>query len=461
MRNRLLFLLVLVRAAALGGGQVVLDGHFIAERWLVNAAVDPVSIDDMGMVMDHCEPVRDYALDEPYQWVKRVYHRIEPSENPDLASIGAGDVNSSLAQVIDAAIDSGGAYVHRHGLCTTIGRGRKHMGPGPITIKVDFAYNDTLGKLEQHIIGFGIVQVDGRQAYMYFPELRWMLKRYDVKTASGSIPLSRYFDEWMFVSHALEPPSDNGRRPRWFGGAFYEQQSEFDALTTLYILEHEITSRGVILRGKRSLRLTGYMPDSRAAIVHFTPAGAVERIEVKKGKITLLTANYLDGEPHGPFREFHPKGGLAQQGQFDHGLRTGAWVSWFENANIKSRRIYVDGRLHGQQRVYHDNGDLLLEYDMVNGEYEGKHRAFYRDGRMKSEGEMKGGFVSGEWKYSILISDTLKSFLNTHPELVAFPPSAWEDNYLDYRVTYAQTGKDDWTCVLRKCIEVIRPKQVW
>lgn len=59
-------------------------------------------------------------------------------------------------------------------------------------------------------------------------------------------------------------------------------------------------------------------------------------------------------------------------------------------------------------------------------------------------------FIIGEWTYCTRIDDALRTRMDERATLFSFPPSAWADNHITYRVTY-NYEQDGTGCLLRRC----------
>ena len=87
-------------------GQVI-DGAYPKMRIAINAQVDVLGeVPDEVFAMNNSEPMGDYALEEPWSWAKRVYFRIDPTENKELDAITDERGALSLADVVNAALDA-------------------------------------------------------------------------------------------------------------------------------------------------------------------------------------------------------------------------------------------------------------------------------------------------------------------------------------------------------------------
>ncbi len=64
--------------------------------------------------------------------------------------------------------------------------------------------------------------------------------------------------------------------------------------------------------------------------------------------------------------QYHPNGKKYIEGEFKNELRTGHWVSYYDDGKLWSEGGFVNGESHGKRTVYHPNGKKYYEgsFDM-------------------------------------------------------------------------------------------------
>lgn len=79
----------------------------------------------------------------------------------------------------------------------------------------------------------------------------------------------------------------------------------------------------------------------------------------KGGAIHHSTAGFSGEALHESYQKFFLNNQLAEQGQFNKGLKTGIWKSWFPNGKLQTVATWWDGSLKGNYLRYDDQGNLL------------------------------------------------------------------------------------------------------
>ncbi len=85
--------------------------------------------------------------------------------------------------------------------------------------------------------------------------------------------------------------------------------------------------------------------------------------------------------------QYHPNGAKSMEGPIKDGLRHGEWKSWYEDGNLWSVGIFVNGLRHGKGIVYHPNGKKFIQGAYINGERVGKWMWWDDEGRSITEVE--------------------------------------------------------------------------
>lgn len=88
---------------------------------------------------------------------------------------------------------------------------------------------------------------------------------------------------------------------------------------------------------------------------------------------------------HGKFSKFYANGQLAEQGEFDKGLKNGIWLTWYENGQLKTKLTYSKGVLDGKFSTYDQETDSLQTGKYQNGTAKLKIKKTPKPKREKAE----------------------------------------------------------------------------
>lgn len=114
----------------------------------------------------------------------------------------------------------------------------------------------------------------------------------------------------------------------------------------------------------------------------------------KGGRIHQSQGTYEGKRLHGPYSELNKDMSLRTKGTFKHGLKDGAWQTWYPNGYRQSNLTWKNGRLHGPYSLYADSGLL-------------KEKGMYRKGLLHGELRVieKDSLVLKRYKLGKLITD--------------------------------------------------------
>ena len=86
-----------------------------------------------------------------------------------------------------------------------------------------------------------------------------------------------------------------------------------------------------------------------------------------------------------------------EQGSFRNGEREGAWISYWDNGQLRSKGNWKNNKREGVWFNYVDNGTLDSEGNFTNGINEGTWAYYYRNGQLSYKGNWKNGKQDGAW----------------------------------------------------------------
>ncbi len=107
------------------------------------------------------------------------------------------------------------------------------------------------------------------------------------------------------------------------------------------------------------------------------------------------TTNKIDaaGKKQGKWILFgkHKPGGCYQptqkveEGKYTDNRKTGSWIEYFCNGNMKNKLTFQNGRPNGYAIMYHENGKISEEGNWVNNRWTGNYKLYYENGQVQHE----------------------------------------------------------------------------
>lgn len=76
-------------------------------------------------------------------------------------------------------------------------------------------------------------------------------------------------------------------------------------------------------------------------------------------------------------------------------IENGILKKYYDNGQLSSEAVYVDGTVNGLYNIYYQNGVKWMEYTMVNSQINGLLRAWYNNGSRMSQALYKDGRRNG------------------------------------------------------------------
>lgn len=108
---------------------------------------------------------------------------------------------------------------------------------------------------------------------------------------------------------------------------------------------------------------------------------------------------YLNGEQHGPEKEWYSNGQLKSEYSFIDGKLNGSWKTWFESGQLKNETWFTNGEQDLFSRWYDKSGSLIAELTLFNGIKHGTDIAqIVVDELTYSTTRAIVKFDNGEWK---------------------------------------------------------------
>ena len=127
--------------------------------------------------------------------------------------------------------------------------------------------------------------------------------------------------------------------------------------------------------------------------------GNIEVLNNDWGKDAVeFSKDYVDGHLHGNEKVFYQSGKLKSLGHFNKGVLTGTVEFYYEDGSIQARVNFNNGIKQGRAISYYPDGSKQLEQLFVDGKLDGLHRTWYENGNVMKSIPYSKGMVHGTLK---------------------------------------------------------------
>jgi antitoxin component YwqK of YwqJK toxin-antitoxin module len=97
----------------------------------------------------------------------------------------------------------------------------------------------------------------------------------------------------------------------------------------------------------------------------------------KQGK-WVVRGKHKPGTCYGPDQKI-------EEGRYTDNRKTGVWVEYFCNGNMKNKLTFVNGRPDGYAIMYHENGKISEEGNWKSNRWVGNYKLYYENGQVQHE----------------------------------------------------------------------------
>ena len=87
----------------------------------------------------------------------------------------------------------------------------------------------------------------------------------------------------------------------------------------------------------------------------------------------------------GNIEDTHENGQVSLKGKYEDGLKTGLFIKYYDNGQIKKSSTFFMGTEEGKVEEFHKNGNIKTSYKMIDGKINGLFKVFDEDGYLKIE----------------------------------------------------------------------------
>lgn len=108
-----------------------------------------------------------------------------------------------------------------------------------------------------------------------------------------------------------------------------------------------------------------------------------------KNKLT-----FVNGRPDGYAIMYHENGKISEEGTWKANRWVGNYKLYYENGAVQHEFAFnQSGKREGPQKYFHENGQIAIEGDFVNGKESGVIKEYYENGDIKAEKNYADGQV--------------------------------------------------------------------
>jgi len=90
-------------------------------------------------------------------------------------------------------------------------------------------------------------------------------------------------------------------------------------------------------------------------------------------------------QPHGIFETYYENAKIKVRKTFKNGKKNGLCEEWYDSGELWVKCWYKNNKLHGLYKKWHDSGQLWVKCNYKNGNLNGSCEQFYEDGKLKNK----------------------------------------------------------------------------
>jgi antitoxin component YwqK of YwqJK toxin-antitoxin module len=103
---------------------------------------------------------------------------------------------------------------------------------------------------------------------------------------------------------------------------------------------------------------------------------------------------FVNGRPNGAMKIFHENGKISEEGIWQNNRWVGTYRLYYDNGQTQHEFTFNEsGRRQGNQKYYFENGQVAVEGNFENGKESGTIKEYYENGDMKAEKNYNDGTV--------------------------------------------------------------------
>jgi len=105
----------------------------------------------------------------------------------------------------------------------------------------------------------------------------------------------------------------------------------------------------------------------------------------------IATEDFVDGKEHGQYKVYYPDGKVAEIVNWVNGKKHGEWLKYFDNGAPLLISNYNNDKVDGSYLYYFKNGQLEIEANYTNDKEDGTWTFYHADGKVNYQLKYKNG----------------------------------------------------------------------
>lgn len=101
-----------------------------------------------------------------------------------------------------------------------------------------------------------------------------------------------------------------------------------------------------------------------------------------QGELKSTVGSYAGKLLNGPYERYDRNGNLQEKGYFEHGLKTGTWLTWYSTGSLAGKYHWRKGQHHDVYEEYFPDGKTMSTGSYKHGKLNGKILRYAADGSM-------------------------------------------------------------------------------
>ena len=164
----------------------------------------------------------------------------------------------------------------------------------------------------------------------------------------------------------------------------------------------------------KKIQTTTIKEDFSVITDNFSPVMNKTYYWYKSNELHQSKGDYSGEVLHGNYTKYYITNELAEKGEFNYGVKTKQWKSWFKNGQLKAVENYSNGNLSGAFTLYSDDGAILTSGKYSNNkktgqwiDYVTKDTLNYKKGNIVKQKDSVGNVKQPFFKRLFKKKDTL------------------------------------------------------